>query len=240
MGFAFAKQHKIKKVQKSIAKKQVLQTGTSLDSHLVKFVDHLVSTLHFTSYQLGGSHIDTSKGVYILDCSRFIDYLLESIYPRAYANLTNNTGTIKPSSQDYFYFFNQLPNHAERYWKKIKTVKELKAGDVLVFRYKSKIKKAIGGHVMIVMDKPRYHHQHYSVRIADSASSGHSNDTRKKSGVGVGTLLLKANSKTGEPYAYAWKINSAWEKNIVFAMARPIAKFSSIGNKSFDLIKKSE
>ena len=46
-------------------------------------------------------------------------------------------------------------------------------------------------------------------------------DAIHNSGIGIGTLQLKVNPKTGEPSAYAWKVGSCWKKNVKFAMARP-------------------
>ena len=77
---------------------------------------------------------------------------------------------------------------------------------------------------MVVMNKPVFDEDAYLVRVADSAPSGHSEDTRRahKSGIGIGTLLLKVDSRTGRPSAYAWKVGSRWKQNVTFAMARPI------------------
>ena len=54
---------------------------------------------------------------------------------------------------------------------------------------------------MVVMSKPIPSDDAYLVRVADSAPSGHSQDTRQShtSGIGIGTLLLKVNPKTGKP-----------------------------------------
>ena len=103
-------------------------------------------------------------------------------------------------------------------------VEKLQPGDILVFRYKNSRGTETGGHVMVVMDKPERASDVYFVRVADSAPSRHSEDTRhiNESGIGIGTLLLKANPKTGKPSAFAWGVNGYWNKNVKFAMARPI------------------
>jgi hypothetical protein len=74
------------------------------------------------------------------------------------------------------------------------------------------------------MDKPVQEGNTFKIRIADSAPTGHSRDTRipSASGIGIGTMLLKVNLKTYQPYAYAWKIGSRWQNNVNFAMARPM------------------
>ncbi len=76
---------------------------------------------------------------------------------------------------------------------------------------------------MIVMSKPIFDTNAFLVRVADSASAGHGDDTRSHhvSGIGIGTLLLKVNPHTGQPNAYAWNFSSYWNNNVKFAMGRP-------------------
>ena len=76
---------------------------------------------------------------------------------------------------------------------------------------------------MVVMNKPVLDNDALLVQVSDSAFSGHSDDTRlaHNSGVGIGTLLLKVNTYTGQPSAYAWEFNSPWKNRVNIAMARP-------------------
>ena len=64
----------------------------------------------------------------------------------------------------------------------------------------------------------------FLVRVADSAPVGHGNDTRpsNRSGIGIGTLLLKINDLTGRPLAFAWRAGAYWNSHVDFAMARPV------------------
>lgn len=192
---------------------------SSIEQRLVNFVHKTVATVRYTAYKLGGSHFDTRHGIYIVDCSTYIDNILETIHPNAYSSLINSSGSEKPTTKEYYNFFTQLTEDSD-YWNKIDNVKELRPGDILVFRNKGAHR---GGHVMMVMNPPTKEVNGYTVRVADSAPVGHSEDTRSthNSGIGIGTLQLKVNPKTGEPSAYAWKIGSCWKKNVKFAMARP-------------------
>jgi len=196
----------------------------SVKKNLVSFVQKTVDTLRYSSYKLGGSKFDTDRGVYVVDCSNFVDRILENVYPNAYLSLVNSTGADNPATQHYFNFFSDLSGESDGHWSKIDGVEKLQAGDVLVFRYKNARGNETGGHVMVVMDKPIHVSDFYFVRIADSAPSRHSEDTRQQneSGIGIGTLLLKTNPKTGEPAAFAWGVNSNWNKKVKIAMARPI------------------
>lgn len=192
---------------------------------VVKFVHTTVDHLRYSIYKLGGSHFDTNRGVYIVDCSNFVDHILQHVSPHAYSSLVSATGAESPASQQYYNFFKELSAEDNNYWNKVENVENLLPGDILVFRYKNARGNQTGGHVMVVMDKPIGNNDSYLVKVADSASSRHSNDTRQynESGIGIGTLLLKANHATGRPQAYAWAQNSYWHNNVTFAMARPVS-----------------
>lgn len=196
----------------------------SFKKRLVAFVKKTVDTLHYSYYKLGGSQFDSKRGIYVVDCSGYVDNILEAVNPDAYLSLVNSTGADKPTTQHYFDFFNRLGYRNNNYWKKIEDVEKLDAGDILVFRNTSRYRRTMGGHVMVVMDKPVWDDDYYQVRVADSAPSGHSKDTRSNdySGIGIGTLFLKVNPKTGKPFAYAWKEGANWKRNVKFAMARPV------------------
>ncbi len=196
----------------------------SVKKDMVDFVEKTVDNLHYSSYKLGGKRFDPEKGVYILDCSNFVDNVLQNVYPNAYSNLVNSVGADNPASEHYFNFFRELADESDSHWNKINDVEKLQPGDILVFRYKNSRGVETGGHVMVVMDKPERVSDVYFVRVADSAPSRHSEDTRQvhESGIGIGTLLLRANPKTGKPSAFAWGVNGYWNKNVKFAMARPI------------------
>ncbi len=197
---------------------------TSIEKNLVDAVRKTIATLRYTAYKLGGTRIDPSRGIYIVDCSSYVDHVLKTVYPRAYTSLTNWSGTEKPTTNDFYHYFTNLSDDdTQSHWNTIEDVEKLRPGDIIVFRSKNKIGNA-RGHVMIVMDKPQPTADAFLVRVADAAPAGHSTDTRMPhaSGIGIGSLLLKVDAKTYRPYAYAWKIGSRWEKNVNFAMARPI------------------
>lgn len=197
----------------------------SMKQHVVQYVQKTVSTMRYSVYKMGGRKFDVSHGIYIVDCSDYVDNILEEVNPNAFSSLVNSTGSDRPTTEHYYDFFSGLDNGSNRYWSKVHDVDQLESGDVLVFRYKNSYGSSRGGHVMVVMDKPTEDGDGYLVRVADSAPSGHSEDTRRGrvSGIGIGTLVLKANPHTGQPSAYAWKIGAAWKSNVNIAMARPVS-----------------
>lgn len=196
-----------------------------------RFVDHVsdtVNNLRYSAYKLGGSKYDKQRGVYVLDCSTYVDHLIAETFPDAYSRLVDFTGSEKPTSAHYYDFFSDLDNDPRDMWSRVDEVGQLRAGDVLVFRYKNSVGRVTGGHVMVVMDKPTQDDDVYFVRVADSARGGHSEDTRtgRVSGIGIGTLLLRANPRTGQPAAYAWKVGAHWNNNVKIAMGRPVSSSS--------------
>ncbi|GEM_PF-6691413 len=205
---------------------------STVEQRLVDFVNKTVDNLHYSSYKLGGTHFDSERGVYIVDCSTYVDNILQTVNPQAYSSLVNSTGTYKPTSQHYYNFFHQLSYDPKNFWNKVNAVDQLQAGDILVFRntkthvvhhrhHRRVVRTVTTGHVMVVMDKPVKTPGAFLVRVTDSAPQGHSEDTRSHSGIGIGTLMLKVNPQTGQPSAYAWKMGSGWERNVNFAMGRP-------------------
>lgn len=191
------------------------------EQNLVDFVHTMVSRLHYSTYRLGGTYINSSKGEYVVDCSTYVDHVLKSVYPHAYQRLSQYSQSQKPTSDDFYHYFTEVANQ-DSSWNAINDVSQLRPGDILVFRYTNHVGDETGGHVMIVMDKPRAQDNFYAVRVADSASDGHSQDTRRphSSGVGIGTLLLQTDH-TQRPKAFAWKAGSRWQSNVAFAMGRP-------------------
>jgi hypothetical protein len=192
------------------------------EKHLIDFVRNAISNTKYSSYKLGGTKIDTTKGIYIVDCSRYVNHILRNIYPLAFNSLTTWCGTEGPTTYDFYLYFNNLTEDS-RHWNIIEDVKKLRPGDIIVFRNKVQKRNRTNGHIMVVMDKPQREGNTFLVRIADSAPSGHSQDTRlsHSSGIGIGTILLKVNQNSLKPYAYAWKEGARWRSNVKFAMARP-------------------
>lgn len=198
---------------------------TSLERNLINFIRSTISTLNYTRYMFGGNKFDTTRGVYVVDCSAYIDHILKNMSPHAYKSLKNFSGSERPTTNHYYHYFQNLTDESS-HWNTVEKVESLRPGDVIVFRYQKVKSKEIAGHVMIVMEQPKRKGNVFLIRIADSAPSAHSKDTRlpATSGIGIGTMLLKIDPNTHLPYAYAWKIGSQFKKNVNIAMARPIEK----------------
>lgn len=202
-----------------------LKPNIVVPNKIVSTVDTTVATERHTAYKLGGHEFNPSQGQYVVDCSTYVSDVLKRSAPTAYESLVNNEDSDAPTSLHYYDFFNKLSYENNPYWTKVSDVQQLKPGDILVFRDKPYVHASVRGHVMVVMSKPvAASNAAYEVRVADSAPAAHTNDTRSishHSGIGIGTMELKADSETGKPDAYAWKVGSPWKNNVNIAMARP-------------------
>lgn len=200
-------------------------TEQSIGERLVTNIKVMVSNINYNAYKLGASYFDAANGIYIADCSSFVDYMLRKTYPEAYSRLVTNSGTGKPTSLSYYQFFTTLNRSSARYWNPVSRVDQLRPGDILVFRPTQPSAEELPGHVMVVMSKPQKSVNHFVIRVADSSPFRHSRDTRTQhvSGIGIGSMVLKANPATGQPYAYAWQVGTNWYKTVRIAMGRPIA-----------------
>lgn len=196
--------------------------------HIIAWVRQTALKLKYSHYRFGGSYFNSQHGVYEVDCSGYVNHVLGNAAPDAYHTVVSWSRSYKPTSEDYYLFFNKLPRNTQQDWHKIQHVSQLTSGDILVFRYKHFWKrKTSSGHVMVVVSKPvpvsRYSNTYY-VQVADSALAGHSNDTRRPhtSGIGIGTLLIQENRISSSTCSYAWKVGAPWKKHVYVAMARPI------------------
>ncbi len=191
---------------------------------MVQEVNQVLSKEHYTRYILGGQVFNVKKGVFLVDCSSYVSHLLKRVEPNAYQQLVEFAGTETPNSLDFYNFFKKLSlNNDSDYWQPINKVKNLKPGDIIVFRYKH-LRRRIAGHVMVVMKKPKAmpNKPHsYVVRVSDSSPFRHTNDTRHHSGIGAGSMVLYTNSD-GKPLSYSWKLNMGRENTMLIDLGRPI------------------
>ena len=201
-------------------------TDVGYQHPLVDLAKKTINTSSYSRYKLGGNQFDLTKGIYIIDCSAYVDHLLKAAFPKAYDSLVSAMGSQTPNSKDYYNFFVGLNHNPNPYWSQVNNVDQLHPGDILVFT-KNRSSRA-SGHIMVVVSKPTPQADGYLIKVADSSPYKHSKDTReasKATGIGMGTLAIKA-GPTGQPNAYAWKAGSSWNHSVKFAMARPRDPFA--------------
>jgi hypothetical protein len=166
-----------------------------------------------TSYYTHDTYMNETTGTRRTDCSGLVGYALRRVLKSAY-DLVPHPTSFKPLAKDYYNYFAGRPSTASTTtnvrWRRIKSVKDLKAGDVIAWLSPQVSENT--GHVMVVRDTPkagRAGRNEWLIPIVDSTSTPHAfngaYDSRApgRDGVGRGTIGLKFDA-AGAPVAYYW------------------------------------
>jgi hypothetical protein len=112
-------------------------------------------------------------------------------------------------------------------WRRIARVDQAEAGDVVAWLKPDVVQSSNTGHVAFLVLPPRPVTgiaNAFLVRVADSTSLLHDQDTRadRGNGFGFGTILLLADAETGAPSAYGW-VGLRWRTfDTQIALGRPL------------------
>ncbi len=184
--------------------------GTILKNDAQRIADFLTRS---TSYYSHTTYMNESTGTRRTDCSGLTGYMLKRVLREAYDKVPFPSWRSKPLAEDYFNYiatrYTSASTQTSARWRRITSVKNLKPGDMVVWKYGSDNPNT--GHIMIVRDYPRAgraDRSEWIVPIIDSTSTPHSYkawDSRATTytGVGQGSIGLKIDS-TGAPRAYYW------------------------------------
>jgi hypothetical protein len=145
-----------------------------------------------------------SEGVFDVDCSGFVDYVLSHAVSRDRNELVG-ASRARPLAEDYVVFFGALPAGVVG-WRSVGTAAALLPGDVIAWLVADG--SADTGHVMIVRAAPRRRNaSSYIVPVWDSVASPHgSTDSRtatNATGIGSGEIVLLVDA-SGAPTAHEW------------------------------------
>lgn len=152
------------------------------------------------------THVVEAQGVFDVDCSGFLDYVLGHALPAQFAALTAATKA-RPLAEDFVAFL-AAPTTG---WVNVATVAELVPGDVVAWL------EAPGGsdtgHVMVVRALPRSRDDSsFIVPVWDSVNAPHgSTDSRSAAGttgLGSGEIVLIVDDD-GAPIAHEWSDGAA-------------------------------
>jgi hypothetical protein len=194
---------------------------------LIQRVDEALNALRYTIHDISTDQYWSDSGRYEVDCSGYVNRMVEDAVPTAFDQLMDARNTDRPRSSDYYYFFKSIDIGGTRgRWRRPAAVRDLRPGDLLVWRYTEEQDTGSTGHTTIVVGVPVKDTSRgsniYRVRVTDSARSGHTRDNRgsKGSGVGAGEILVKVNS-SNQPLTYAWSLTGPFHSGIAMAMGRP-------------------
>jgi hypothetical protein len=178
--------------------------GTSRGENIADAAEKLLGDIRETHYQ-HATYVVRSEGIYDMDCSGFVDFLLKRVAPERYANLPIESGHPRPRAAMYFDLFNGLPSNGVPGWKPIDRLADAQRGDIIAWALTASTQK-VGdtGHVVIVAAPPApVNVGEYKVTVYDSSGIHHDEDSRPRdtSGIGKGVINFRVDER-GMPVAF--------------------------------------
>jgi hypothetical protein len=152
----------------------------------------LIGNIRETHYQ-HPTHVVASAGIYDMDCSGFVDYLLKRVAPERYAQIPIEPGHARPRAAVYYHLFEGLTESRIPGWESLKQLADVKAGDIIAWALAPST-QGDTGHVLVVAARPvAVTTDESTVEVYDSSAILHDDDTRPEgtTGVGRGVIMFK-------------------------------------------------
>ena len=179
-------------------------SGLNGSENLGDAAERLLSGMRETHYQ-HSTHVDRAGGVYDMDCSGFVDYLLKRIAPAQFAQLQIEPGHARPRAAMYFELFKGLHKSPLPGWEVVQKLGDARRGDIIAWQLVSSTQESGDtGHVVIVAAAPVEQTDGlYRVEVYDSSEIRHDNDSRPEgtNGVGKGVITFRVDA-FGEPVGF--------------------------------------
>jgi hypothetical protein len=176
----------------------------SRGENLADAAQQLLTGIHETHYQ-HKTYVVESAGIYDMDCSGFVDFLLKRVAPERYADLPIEPGHARPRAAIYFDLLSGLRRHDLPGWKAIDRLADAQRGDIIAWELEAATQRpGDTGHVVIVAGSPVLAGAvEYQVAVYDSSGIHHDDDSRPKetSGIGKGVILFQVDDR-GAPVAF--------------------------------------
>jgi len=175
--------------------------------HLFTKAKKTLEAMTFSRHQ-DVSDVRVMAGVYNFNCSGFIGWLLRD-HLAAYLEFWPESGE-RPYVKDYCDSIDRMRHESLNYWEPLKTVWEIKPGDIVTWRRPSAYgDRYPSGHVMIAADKayPSHRKGEALLTVIDSTKQPHSDDSREttaRTGLGYGTVGIGIDAD-GVPKSYFWR-----------------------------------
>jgi hypothetical protein len=198
-------------------------TAPSPSQRILDAARHVLSAAKESHYQ-HVTHVDEAAGVYDVDCSGLLCYVLKTVAPGHYAVVPGPKIHRRPLALQFYEAITAGSEKTARYWHQVHNVQDARPGDILVWRRAEQVPGKDTGHVMII-DQPPIEDGPglYRVTVIDSTGGPHARDTRHDgaTGVGRGTLWLETDPD-GRPIAYHWKLKTGKPHSIEIAIGRAV------------------
>ncbi len=174
----------------------------------------ILSNIQYTKYRHYRDGFVISKHRMDIDCSGFVDYIIHSINPSLYAKMLKKSkySCNRVMAADYVDFFK---NNQFKEFKVINNVKDIQKGDIIAyklhngvvakkcknnkiifltkckrFNHNKCVRRENTGHIFIALSTPKKYQNKWILKVADSTTHLHKNDSRTHSGVGYGYIFL--------------------------------------------------
>jgi hypothetical protein len=190
---------------------------------VMSVVGRISETMTATGYSRG-MRVDERRGIYEFDCSGMVDWILQKSAPIARSSSSAGLEH-RPLAVDFYRRIARAPFDGERGgWRQVARLEDARPGDVIAWIKPPIIPSPNTGHVaVIVLDPVRVpgHDDAFLVRVADSTSLLHQDDTRVgRNGFGLGTILVLTDD-AGAPARYGWVGLRGWAFETPIAIGRP-------------------
>ncbi len=193
---------------------------------VLKHMDHVVKTTRYVH----ATQIDEAAGRFDFDCSAMAAWVLSRATPVAHQTVMEKNGVGRPVAANYHDVIARAPtDHAAGGWQRIPRIEDVRPGDVLAWRRPPSVLSTNTGHVAFVVGKPRRiapGRNYFEVRVADSTSVLHLDDSREKprhSGFGYGTMSFGVDPKTHQGLSYGWMGGATpWYPKTEIEFGRPV------------------
>lgn len=151
------------------------------------------------------TRVREARGEYAWDCSGMAAWVLRRAAPESRRSL----GHGRPVARRFHRVIARAPtDRARRGWRRLAHVREARPGDLFAWERPPDFPSRNTGHVGFVVNAPaRLADDRWAVRILDSTSLPHQDDTREPDGAGGagrGTMVFLTDGR-GRAVAYAWR-----------------------------------
>jgi hypothetical protein len=174
-------------------------------ARVVEILERIRTTSIDTLYQ-HPTVVRERDGVYRWDCSGMASWILHRGAPHAMRAIPR----ARPVARDFVYAIEHAPIGRSRGgWQRLARIEEALPGDLFAWRRPRGFPSRNTGHVGFVVEAPVALPEipgAFAVRIADSTSFGHEDDTRPAEGpggFGIGTLVFLTDG-LGHATHYGW------------------------------------
>jgi len=179
------------------------------------------TTMKLTSYQ-HTTRVDRVTGSYCYDCVGFVSHALKKAAPQAWTSVARETAIPPhriPSPPKYRTFLASLSVQPKPGWEAVTNAASFCPGDVIAWEHKT---ATSSGHVVIVGGFPtRLQDGSWSVKVYDSTSAPHGDDSRpndpraqilassgQHSGLGYGEMVFVTDETSGMLTGLRWSKKS--------------------------------